>query len=81
MKVWINHREGGYTGGLILVAANSAEEAIKAFHDDPDFWWAWDEWDGYIEEEYYPEYGWKELPNVVANVDKPQVLAEGGYTE
>lgn len=27
MKVWINKRQGDYTGGLLLVAANSAEEA------------------------------------------------------
>ena len=27
MKVWMNKRQGDYTGGLLLVAANSAEEA------------------------------------------------------
>lgn len=27
MKVWINKRQGDYTGGLLLVAANSAQEA------------------------------------------------------
>lgn len=30
MKVWINYRSGGYSGGMILVAANSAEEAHDA---------------------------------------------------
>lgn len=27
MKVWMNKRQGDYTGGLLLVAANSAQEA------------------------------------------------------
>ena len=27
MKVWMNKRQGDYTGGLLLVAANSAKEA------------------------------------------------------
>lgn len=81
MKVWVNYRIGGYSGGMILVAANSAEEALQAFHDDPDMKWMWDEWEGCIAEHYYAAAGWRELPNVVANVDKPQVLAEAGYTE
>ena len=85
MKVWINYRDGGYSGGILLVAANTAEEAHKAFHDDPNLEWMWDNisWENplYVEDSYYKPDGWKELPNVVANVDKPQVLAEGGYTE
>ena len=31
MKVFINVRSGSYSGGMILVAANTKEEAIKAF--------------------------------------------------
>lgn len=27
MKVWMNKRQGDYTGGLLLVAANSVQEA------------------------------------------------------
>ena len=34
MKVWVNYRSGVYSGGMILVAANSAEEAHEAFHAD-----------------------------------------------
>ena len=85
MKVWINYREGYYSGGILLVAANTAEEAHKAFHDDPKLKWAWDidDWTNppCVEDSYYQPDGWKELPNVVANVNKPQVLAEGGYSE
>lgn len=81
MKVWVNYRSGGYSGGLILVAANSAEEAHETFHNDFCLTYMWNDIDGYVDDFYYYPNGWKELPNVVANVDKPQVLAEGGYTE
>lgn len=33
MKVYINHRTGGYSGGLIIVAANSPEEAHGTIQD------------------------------------------------
>ena len=85
MKVFANYRDGGYSGGMILVAANSAEEAHKAFHDDEKLKWMWDNisWENppYVEDNYYHPYGWKEMPMLEAHVDKPQVLAEAGYTE
>ena len=81
MKVWINRRVGGYSGGLILVAADSVEEAHEAFHKNETLAFMWDNIDGYVDDYYYSPYEWEELPNVVANVDEPQVLAEGGYTE
>lgn len=82
MKVWINYREGSYSGGILLVAANTAEEAHRTFHDDPNLGYMWDTtYDGYIDDYYYRADGWKEMPNMTSNVDKPQVLAEGGYTE
>lgn len=85
MKVWINRRSGGYSGGMILVAANSAEEAHKAFHAETDLNWMWDNitWETppYVEDKYYYPENWEEMPMLNANVDKPQVLAEEGYTE
>lgn len=85
MKVWINKRCGGYSGGMILVAANSAEEAHKAFHADPNLDWMWGDitWETppYVEEYYYLPENWEEMPMLEANVDTPQVLAEAGYTE
>ena len=39
MKVFINVRRGSYSGGMILVAANTKEEAIKAFREDKDYDW------------------------------------------
>lgn len=85
MKVWINRRTGGYSGGMILVAANSAEEAHKVFHSDPDLNWMWDNitWETppYVEDNYYQPENWEEMSMLQSNVDKPQVLAEAGYTE
>lgn len=85
MKVWINKRSGGYSGGMILVAANSAEEAHKAFHDDPYLKWMWNdisrEEPPRTDDYYYQLEGWEEMPMLEANVDKPQVLEEAGYTE
>ena len=90
MKLYICHREGSYSGGLAIVAANSPEEAFEVFHNDNNFKWMLDcsdENGDYTEDItkcdswYYRKANWHELPNVVANVDTPQVLAEGGYTE
>ena len=37
MKVFGCTREGSYTGGIILVAANSIEEALEAYRNDSDY--------------------------------------------
>lgn len=85
MKVWANYRNGGYSGGMILVAANSAEDAHEVFHADERYcrmWTTYNEPNGvYVSDEYYSRDGWELMPTLEANVDKPQVLAEAGYTE
>lgn len=85
MKVWKNTMSGGYCAGIILVAANSAEDAHEAFHADSDLSYMWTDWsqDGhpYISDEFYNRDGWKEMPELTANVDKPQVIAECSYRE
>lgn len=81
MKVFINVRRGSYSGGMILVAANTKEEAIKAFREDKDYDWMWDEMDDEIDDMYYGEDGWMESTVLTANVDTPQVIAENGYSE
>ena len=58
MKVFINVRCGSYSGGMILVAANTKEEAIKAFREDKDYDWMWYEIDDKIDDMYYGENGW-----------------------
>ena len=81
MKVFINVRRGSYSGGMILVAANTKEEAIKAFREDKDYDWMWYEMDDEIDDMYYGEDGWMEPTVLTANVDTPQVIAENGYSE
>lgn len=81
MKVFINVRCGSYSGGMILVAANTKEEAIKAFREDKDYDWMWYEIDDKIDDMYYGENGWMESTVLTANVDTPQVIAENGYSE
>lgn len=70
MKVFINTRKHGYSGGLIVVAAESAFEAHGVMCAQNEGL-----------EHYYQVGDWQELTNVTANVDKPQVLAEDGYSE
>lgn len=83
MKVFVNHRIGEYGGGMILVAANSAEEAHIVFHNDPDFFYMWQ----YIKSEdriidsYYKKENWKEISTLVSYNKKPYVIDEGGYSE
>lgn len=91
MKVFMCKRQGGYSGGLAVVAANSAEEAFKTFFEDEDNDWMVDKydidthkftddftkWHSY----YYPKDKWFECKVLTANVDKPCVIMEDGHTE
>ena len=90
MKVWMNKRQGDYTGGLLLVAANSAEEAHELClntEELEDIYWE----RGY---EYqtaerikvpacncYKWDEWQEVPNLWYAGVKPCIIAEEGYTE
>ena len=81
MKVWANKRCERYSGGLILVAANSQEEAHKVFHDDERFGYMWYETEDEVYDNYYDIQNWKEVPNLVYNGTVPQVIDEAGYTD
>lgn len=91
MKVFMCQREGGYSGGLAVVAANSIEEAFKTFFEDEDYAWMVDKYDidtyEYTDDftqwrsDYYPIDEWFECKVLVANVDKPCVIMEDGYSE
>lgn len=89
MKVFINKRTGGYSGGLAVVAANNAEEAHKVFC--LNFWNVnyFDKDGNYCGKEdavkfdcyYYQPEKWEEVPCLTANVAEPTVITEDGYTE
>ena len=84
-------RQYGYSGGLAVVAANSVKEAFKTFFEDEDYDWMVDKYNyetGDHEEDvtewytnYYPLRDWFECKVLTANVDKPCVIMEDGYSE
>ena len=93
MKVFACKRQGGYSGGLIVVAANTKEEAFNLFAHDKRYSWMIDshsadgEWqdvdddDAIISSDFYPLEKWYELEMLTANVTEPQIIAQGGHTE
>ena len=81
MKVFGCTREGSYTGGIILVAANSIEEALEAYRNDSDYDWQWYEYEEGKIDLYYEPKRWKEYPQLTYNDDKPCVILEEGYSE
>lgn len=91
MKVFGCKRTGSYSGGLIIVAANSLNEAFETFAKDKRYKWMIDGYNFQIEDfteditvvdsDIYSRDNWFEIPELVANVDSPKVLSEDGYTE
>lgn len=81
MKVWMNKRTGGYSGGMILVAANSAQEAHEVFHADARFASYWNLSDYVTDDFHYSPVGWEEVSNLEYHGEYPCVIAEEGYTE
>lgn len=93
MKVFMCQRRGCFSGGLAVVAANSREEAFKTFFEDKDYAWMVDKYiyddfsceytDDYTKwhSNYYPIGDWFECEVLIANVDKPCVIMEDGYSE
>lgn len=90
MKVYVCQRQGSYSGGLAIVAANNKEEAIRTFFEDSNYDWMvlkcdkklkptddFTQWSSI----YYPIEKWYLCKELTANVDKPCVIMEGGYTE
>ena len=90
MKVFMCRRQWGYSGGLAVVAASSVEEAFKTFFEDEDYDWMvykcdedYNPTDDFTKwrSDYYPIENWFECKVLTANVDKPCVIMEDGYTE
>lgn len=75
MKLWINRARCKYgsAGGLIVVAANTQEEAHLLLKTGDEF------------EPYYKEYyhfeNWKCVDDVVVNVDIPCIIDEDSHVE
>lgn len=92
MNVYVCRFTGGYCGGLVVVAANSADEAYRIVKNDKDlclFFTCFDDDGNYIEniddwgEESccYHRDNFYLLKCVTADVERPQILAEDHYEE
>lgn len=94
MKVFACTCQYTYGGGLIVVAANTKEEAFITAASDED-WSMYFTWfdnetnhviqpDGninHIHTSEFPLNNWRELDKLTANVDKPQVIDGDAYVE
>jgi hypothetical protein len=91
MKVFMCKRDGGYSGGLAVVAANTKEEAFEVFHSSKCYEYMVDHSDietGEYTEDlsrcnsfYYRREDWFEVPILTADTIVQKFIAEGGYTE
>lgn len=70
MNVYINKRKPCCGHGMILVAANSKQEAHKIMLNNDD---------GEYYHMFYDHEDWIQLDMLVANVKEPQVIAEEGH--
>ena len=92
MNVYVCEFRGVYCGGLVVVAANSADEAYRVIKDDNNLCWFFncvdddgnctknkDDW----KEELccYHREDLRLLKGVTADVKTPQILAENHYEE
>lgn len=93
MKVFCCRNQRSYGGGLILVAANTKEEAFLTAANDEKlswlFYWAGDDYswshpDGNINHctsDEYPFDCWFEVEHLSTDLSKPQIIVEDHYTE
>jgi len=93
MKIFGCKNQNSYGGGLVLVVANTKEEAYLTAAIDDNlsylFEWAdddymWCEPDGNINHcisNTYPLEKWKEIEHLSTDLTKPKVIIEDHYTE
>ena len=91
MKVFMCKRDGGYSGGLAVVAANTRDEAFEVFHSSKGYEYMADHSDietGEYTEDlsrcnsyYYRREDWFDVPILTADTIVPRLIEEGGYTE
>lgn len=82
MKVFYCPMSQHYSGGGLLVAANSKEEAIKTFMSDETYSWLWSQdKDGNYESNDYPADKFREIKKLNYQSDSPCVILENGYAE
>lgn len=82
MKVFYCPMSQPWSGGGLMVAAPTKEEAIKAFMDNKGLNWLWEkDEDGNYKSDNYPASKWIEIEDLEYKGDKPCVINEDGYAE
>lgn len=89
LNLFAAKRTDAYSGGLIVVAANTIDEAYQTYIDwveatgnEKGLYWRYVYYNGEVEESNeYPRQNWYEIPNVKIICDAPQVIDEEGYKE
>lgn len=82
MKVFCCKNQISYGGGLILVAANTREEAFSVASVDEDTkWWFYEMECGELVSDTYPKNRWFEVEHLSTDLTKPQVIIEDHYSE
>lgn len=82
MKVFCCRNQQPYGGGLILVAANTKEEAFSVASINEDTNWLFYKMEsGELVSDTYPLGEWFEVEHLSTNLLKPQVIIEDHYTE
>ena len=82
MKVFCCKNQCSYGGGLILVAANTKEEAFFVASMDEDTNWLFYKMEsGELVSDTYPINEWFEVEHLSTDLSEPQVIVEDHYTE
>ena len=91
MKVFGCTMMESYSGGIILVAANSIEEAYQVAAREYDLYFDWRDAygnrverhtpDAKVTSTYYPFEEWKEYEHLSCDYTDPQVILEESYAE
>ena len=67
-----NNPSKGYCGGLVIIAANDADEAWKVIEEADDF-----EVDSY----YFYKEDIEEIPHLSTDLTEPQIIIQEWYVE
>ena len=77
-------RSGGYSGGLIVVAAHDIEEAYELYEEygeEEHLISFYDNGEEVLEDNEYPRQKWYQIPDITVECDSPRVIDEDGRTE
>lgn len=92
MKVFCCRNQESYGGGLILVAANTKEEAYltAANNDETSYLFYWFDDNilskpnsniNHCSSDRYPLEEWYEVEHISTDLTEPQIIIEDSYTE